>query len=71
MNNENTITMKFDTNGEPKQYQNVYITLEDGTVGLFSGPAFITDANKVVGVSFSQPKDLPDGQTWNDLWQTQ
>jgi hypothetical protein len=50
-------------------YQNIYVTLEDGTVGMFSGPALTQDTNKIVSVSLSRPTKLPDNLNWEQLWQ--
>jgi hypothetical protein len=52
------------------EFQNVYVTLADGRVGMFSGPVFVTESDKnieVKQVAFSLPKPLPDGMTWEQL----
>lgn len=64
MSEQTTKTINVDSD----KYQNVYITLKDGSVGLFTGPAMILDPNDVKAVNFSQVKDLPEGMTWEDLW---
>lgn len=60
-------------NLESNMFQNVYVELHDGTIGLFSGPVLITGDPKdlVKSVSFSPPKNIPDNLTWNDLWKTE
>lgn len=54
---------------EDNKFQNVYIELMDGRVGMFSGVAlFEGDPNGLVkSISFSPPQDIPDNQTWSDL----
>jgi hypothetical protein len=54
---------------EDNRFQNVYIELKDGTVGMFSGPVlFEGDPNGLVkNISFSLPQDIPNNQTWSDL----
>lgn len=55
---------------ELNQYQNVYIELSDGRIGLFSGPVFITEKDKeliIKNVNFSPAKDIPDGLSWEHL----
>ena len=51
-------------------FQNVYVELNDGTVGLFSGPVlFNGDPNgQVKSISFSTPQRMPESLTWSKLW---
>ena len=51
-------------------FQNVYVELKDGTVGMFSGPVlFQGDPNNLVkSISFSPPKRMPESLTWSKLW---
>lgn len=47
-------------------YQNIWVTLSDGRVGVFSGPTLVdeNDAKAEVLVrdlQFSRPKELPEG----------
>lgn len=62
MSNQESIEVNLD-----RSYQNVYVTLQNGTVGLFSGPFFVTDPTQVESVQFSLPTDLPDGETWSSI----
>lgn len=52
------------------RFQNIYVELNNGQVGMFSGPVLIENDTDVFAtkVSFSQPKDLPDQLTWDGLW---
>ena len=51
----------------PEQYQSVIITLNDGTRLVYTGKAqvFEGDTRSVVGVKFTEPKDLPAGTTFD------
>lgn len=51
-------------------YQNCYVELADGRIGLFSGPVLVgSDGEKaaVKCVSFSQPKELPPDIRWDGI----
>lgn len=50
-------------------YQNIWVTLSDGRVGVFSGPTLVEEKDTEVGVTvadlqFSEPKDLPEGYSF-------
>jgi len=50
------------------QYQNVYVELKDGRVGMFSGPMLTTNMSAVCNISFSTPKELPEQLTWDAMF---
>lgn len=59
------IADKIDLNSN--LYQSVYVTLQDGRVGMFSGPAFINNGDVVENIAFTQHMAMPDNCTWQDL----
>lgn len=67
--------MKTQTRKQPQadrtMYQEVRLTLDDGRVLKFAGPAQVTEAEhrglKVVDVEFSQPMPLPTSMTWDTV----
>ena len=53
-------------------YQNIWVTLSDGRIGIFSGPTLVEEKDTKVGVTvqdlqFSQPKELPEGLSFAPL----
>lgn len=50
-------------------WQSVIITLDDGTVAIFTGKAICKrgDARQIVDIRFTEPKPLPDDCSWGSL----
>lgn len=49
--------------------QSVYITLTDGTKGIFTGPAIVKPGDQVgvEAVAFGKPEPLPDGYKFGSV----
>jgi hypothetical protein len=47
--------------------QGVILTFDDGTTASFSGPAvcFNGEKKKISGISFTEPKPLPEDCSWS------
>jgi hypothetical protein len=58
------ITVEDNKSSGP-MYQNVIITLSDGTVCMFTGNAFVTnpdaETRRIRNIQFTVPKPLPEG----------
>lgn len=54
------------TKSKVLKYQNVLITLSDGSEGVFTGKVIAEpgDKRKIVKVEFTEPKQLPEGYTF-------
>ncbi len=57
---------------KPNTFQNVYVELMDGTVGLFSGPSLFMGepTGQVKSISFSPPQPIPNNETWSDYMES-
>lgn len=46
--------------------QTVTVVFDDGTEATFIGPAVINgdETKKIINVYFGEPRDLPDGCSW-------
>ncbi len=49
--------------------QNVVLTLDDGTVVVLTGKAFFEkgDKRRILKIEFSEPRDLPDDYSWEEI----
>jgi len=45
-----------------RQYQNVVLTFDDGTIAVFTGKAvcFPGETKRIRNIEFTEPKELPD-----------
>jgi len=50
-------------------YQVCIVTLSDGQVARFTGPAFAApgDTRTIRGIEFTEPKPLPAGHTFGEI----
>ena len=49
-----------------RKYQNVVLTLDDGSVAIFSGKAicFPGETRRIKNIEFTEPKDLPENYSF-------
>lgn len=62
--------MKKTLKNNPKYFQNLYITLDDGSLGAFTGKVLVekSDGNKkVTDIKLSKPRKLEEGLCWDNL----
>jgi hypothetical protein len=59
---------KISAPANPELFQNVILTFDDGTTGIFSGKAicFEGETKKIRKTEFSIPKPLPEGYTFEE-----
>lgn len=60
---------KQETKSLENHYQVCLVTLSDGQVVQFTGPAFATegDTRTIRGIEFTIPRPLPDGSTFGKI----
>ena len=51
-----------------RQYQNVVLTFDDGTIAVFSGKAvcFPNETKRIRNIEFTEPKELPADCSFSD-----
>jgi len=56
------------SNGKESRYQNVILTFSDESVAVFSGKVACEpgDSRIIVGIQFTEPKEIPDEMYWSD-----
>lgn len=57
------------TQSERPMMQSVYITLTDGTKGIFTGPAIVKPGDQVgvEAIAFGKPEPLPEGYRFGSV----